>query len=126
MKSKILSVESACFHINKSNPPELAINAIGTTNSSGWKNGELIPYTYVIEPQDGVLDFDFVALQPNGIVLLVLTPIDAVGEVELENWVKGIRIHSSSNSIEIMLDDNTCLVDFISSYDGNLSVHLNK
>lgn len=111
MEAKIYSVQTGCFHINKSNPPQLVVNAAGQVNSSGWSNGKLLPWVYVVPPADGIQDFDFVATAPSGIVLWVISPIGGEGTIELENWMKGVRIHTSSNSIEVMLDDKSCVVE---------------
>jgi len=110
MEAKIYSVQTVCFAINKSNPPQLVLSAIGEANSSGWSNGKLIPWVYVDQPSDGIQDFDFVATAPNGMVLWMITPIAGEGIIELESWMKGVRIHTSSNKIEIMLDDESCAV----------------
>lgn len=114
MKAKIYSVKSASFHINKSNPPQLEIVAVGEVNSTGWSDGQLTPWVYVVPPKDGIQDFDFVASAPRGIVLWVITPIVGYGTFELDSWVKGFRIHTSSSSITVMLEDDKCLVDSIS------------
>lgn len=111
MEAKVYSVESACFHINKSNPPQLVVNASGQVNSSGWSNGRLIPWVYVDQPADGIQDFDFVATAPSGVVLWVISPIGGDGTIEMRDWMKGVRIHSSSNKVEVMLDDSSCAVE---------------
>lgn len=111
MEAKVYSAESACFHINKSNPPQLVVSASGQVNSSGWSNGRLIPWVYVDQPADGIQDFDFVATAPSGFVLWVISPIGGEGTIEMQDWMKGIRIHSSSNKIEVMLDDSSCAVE---------------
>ena len=111
MEAKVYSVQSACFHINKTNPPQLMVSAAGQVNSSGWSNGKLIPWVYIDPPSDGIQDFDFVATAPSGVVLWVISPISGEGTIEMENWIKGIRIHASSSKIEVMLDDDSCAVD---------------
>ncbi|EOU3287236.1 hypothetical protein ACNVJQ_005132 [Vibrio harveyi] len=112
MEAKIYSVSSACFHLNKSNPPQLIISAAGQVNSSGWNNGRLVPWIYVAPPSDGIQDFDFIATSPEGVVLWMLMPISGQGTIELPGWATGVRIHSSSNKVEVNLDDANCAVDF--------------
>lgn len=65
MDAKIYSVQSACFEINKINPPELFVRAEGQATSSGWSNARLAPWTYITPPEDGIQDFDFIATPPN-------------------------------------------------------------
>lgn len=110
MSQSVSSVKTVCFSINKSNPPQLAVNASGSVSSSGWKNGELVPRNYVTQPQDGVQDFDFVAEAPKGIVLWIISPISGDGSVELGNWIKGVRVHSVTNSITALLNEPACAV----------------
>lgn len=118
MSQSVSSVKTVCFSINKSNPPQLAVNASGSVNSSGWKGGALVPRVYVMQPQDGVQDFDFVAEAPNGIVLWVISAISGDGCIELEPWIKGVRVHSATNSITALLNEAACAVG-----QGALSDH---
>ena len=111
MEAKVYSVESTCFHINKSIPPQLVVTASGQVNSSGWSNGRLIPWVYVEQPADGIQDFDFVATSPSGVVLWVISPIGGNETIEMQDWITGIRIHSSSDKVEVMLDDPSCAVE---------------
>ncbi|MCG7497736.1 hypothetical protein MHO82_12765 [Vibrio sp. Of7-15] len=111
MSAKIYSVDSVCFHINKSHPAQLIVHGVGKVNSSGWSGGKLIPWTYVDQPQDGILDFDFIATAPSGFVLLVISPIEGIGKIQLEDWITGIRVHSSTNKVEVLLSDTKCSVD---------------
>jgi len=110
MSQSISSVKTVCFSINKSNPPQLAVGASGAVNSSGWKAGALIPRVYVVHPQDGIQDFDFVAEAPSGTVLWVMSLISGDGTIELEEWIKGVRVHAATNSITTMLSESACAV----------------
>lgn len=111
MDAKVFLVEKVCFHIEKINPPQLVVQAVGQVNSSGWTNGRLTPYVYVSPPDDGIQDFDFIATAPDGIVLWVMSPITGIGVIPLPPWAKGVRVHGSSNDVEVMLDDPDCTVD---------------
>lgn len=110
MDAKIYSVEKASFDIKKSNPPQLVINAAGTVNSSGWKNARrLVPWIYYThEPADGIQDFEFIAIAPTGPVLRLMSPITSDAVITQEDWMKGFRIHTLTNKIEVMLDDSNC------------------
>ena len=111
MDAKIYSAERACFHINKINPPQLVVEAVGTVNSSGWSGGRLVPYSYVTPPADGIQDFDFLALAPSGMVLWAMQPITGHASIELSPWMKGVRIHTSTNAIEVLFEDTSCAVE---------------
>lgn len=111
MDAKIFSVQNACFHINKSKPPQIVVHAAGTVNSSGWSNGRLIPWTYVDQPQDGVQDFDFIATAPSGFVLWVMSPLAGLGSIQHGSWMKGVRVHAATNNVEISLSDDQCCVE---------------
>lgn len=69
-----------------------------------------MPRVYVTPPQDGVQDFDFVAVAPEGIVLWVMSPLSADCTVQLEQWMTGIRVHSATGSITAELNDPACAV----------------
>ena len=92
---KILSVTAT---ILKTNPPKIRIVAKGQVTSTGWKNPSLLKYIYVHQPFDGVQDYSFMADAPTGIVLPVITPISLTTTVPYESWMKGVRIHATTNS----------------------------
>lgn len=105
MKKLILGIKNIQLSILKSNPPKLAITVMGVVPTSGWQNPELIEYVYVQPPPDGIYDFDFVAEEPQGKTMQVLTPIlvSHIWEGVVED-IKGVRIHSSRGKIEQMMD----------------------
>lgn len=109
MEAKIYSVKSACLFINKSKPPQIVVGAEGTVNSTGWTNGRLLPWIYVNPPTDGILDLDFIADKPSGIVIWLWSKIGGSIQMEMPKWLKGVRIHTSNNKLEAMLDDKKCM-----------------
>ena len=111
MDAKVLTVDSVHLYVNKSNPPILVVQAQGTVNTSGWTNGRLVPWIYIERPKDGILDFDFIAQVPSGIVLHVISPIEGCGQVVLEDWMKGARVHSSTNKVEALLSDKKSIAE---------------
>ena len=113
MTAKISSVNSVCFNIEKSNPPQLVLHAIGKLNSSGWINPSLVPRVYVIQPDDGIQDFDFYAEPPAGKVLWIITPVSAESSILLERWISYIRVHSATNSVTVNLSDISCAVPLV-------------
>jgi hypothetical protein len=108
----ILSVESVVTHLICGKEKALIILAIGTAPTPGWTKPELSPWVYITPPQDGIYDFSFIATPPSGIVTQVIVPIVGVGVFpNLPSWVKGVRIHASTNSKEARIPDD-CLMDF--------------
>lgn len=101
---KVLRVLHASLTVLKTHPPALHIHALGLVPTGGWTNGRLVPYMYIDFPADGIWDFDFEADEPQGIVPQVISVITAD-----YNWpgfpenLEGVRIHSSSNKIEVMI-----------------------
>lgn len=107
----VYSVEDVSFHLNKKNPLDLVVHAIGKVNSNYWCCGELAPKEYSHPPQDGIQDFDFIAKPPKGPVLWVLSKIEGNGSIKSANWMKGIRIHSANNKIEVLLSNESMMVE---------------
>lgn len=80
--------------------------------TTGWRNPSLSEYVYIVPPKDGIIDFDFLAEPPTGIVLQVLTPIVAeyVWRGDFQD-VDGVRIHASTNEkVALRLKDAPLLV----------------
>ncbi|MBB1492939.1 hypothetical protein H5395_15725 [Paracoccus sp. MC1854] len=102
--AKIAQVNHALYEINEETPRSLTILAVGKVPTSGWKNAKLVPYAYPVLPDDGILDVDFVADAPNGYVLKIIMDVDAKLTGIIDPHMKGIRVHSSTNSIEILFD----------------------
>jgi len=103
--AKVMSTKTVQISLQKSNPPQLIVHATGSVNSSGWKNGELAPWVYVVPPKDGILDMDFLATPPVGNVLWVISPITGTINGPVQSWMKGVRIHSSTNKTEVFFND---------------------
>lgn len=100
---KIYSVDKISLAYIKITPVRLQISADGMAPTTGWSNGQLIPYVYVMPPADGIWDFDFVG-DPPEVGGDALSPISAnyvwMGNI---NALKGVRIHASSNKMEKMI-----------------------
>jgi hypothetical protein len=60
---------------------------------------------YIAPPADGILDLDFVATSPTGIALQVISKISVAKTFVVPNWVKGLRVHSSQNKLEALLEE---------------------
>lgn len=99
---KVLEVTEINLAILESFPPRLQISVFGTVTSTGWSNPQLVPYTYVQAPPDGIYDFDFMAEPPKGVAAKVISPIRFRTELPAEG-IKGIRVHASLNFKEAIL-----------------------
>jgi hypothetical protein len=104
--AEVMKVVDVDLKILKSNPPQLHISAIGLVNSGGWTNPRLEPRIYVQFPPDGIQDFDFVADPPQGPAIQVILPVAAseLWENPPLDKLKGVRIHSATNSIVAYLE----------------------
>jgi hypothetical protein len=100
---KILEITEMNVRVLESFPPQLQVSVFGTVPSTGWSNPQLLPYTYVQAPPDGIYDFDFVATPPRAISAQVISPI-RLRTILPGQGVKGIRVHASLNSREVLLD----------------------
>jgi len=58
---------------------------------------------YIRPPADGILDLDVLAEPPTGIVLQALIKISVARSFPVPRWVRGVRIHTSTNTMEKML-----------------------
>lgn len=102
--AKVLSVTGAHAAVIPSIPRHLLLMASGTVSDAGWENPRLVPYVYVRPPADGIWDFDFVADRVPGQHIQKISPIKAICLIgNPPTWVKGVRVHSSSNSKEVLL-----------------------
>lgn len=108
MFNKVSSVTKVRVGILESKPAQIVVSADGEVPTSGWKNPELAAWAYIKPPEDGIQDFDFIAERPTGIVLPMITPISGSGTTWKLDWMKGVRVHSASNGIVVMLEASEC------------------
>lgn len=71
-----------------------------------FRDAQLIPYVYIMPPQDGIYDYTFVARPPKWIPPLTDTPIKASYRLPPgpPAGMKGVRIHAEQNTKEAMFD----------------------
>jgi hypothetical protein len=109
---RVYSVSDLQVVHSNSSPGHLTIAAIGQVNSSGWSDGQLTEWVYVSPPTDRILDLDFVAKKPNGIVFWAFQPIHADYSRTFINiaefWgpglpLAGVRVHAASNTMDAPL-----------------------
>jgi hypothetical protein len=82
----------------------ILITAFGRVTTTGWSQAHLQPVMYIQAPPDGIWDFVFVAKPPSGIVAEVVTPI-ATTYLWKGYDLKGVRIHSATNTITQKVTD---------------------
>ena len=115
MTRKILTVKSVDVGFSFSNgetPAQLVVVAKGIVNTSGWSEGELAAWLYIEEPADGILDLEFIAKEPapGSIVLQRVTDIESQPLlITLPGWVKGVRVHASSNQLARVFEEVSSL-----------------
>lgn len=102
MDAMVLTVETVIYNQTKSLPPLMLLHAKGTVNTGGWTKGRLSPYVYVTPPADGIWDFSFIATMPTGRSIQDPSSIESeVLMLSTPEWCKGVRVHASSNFIEV-------------------------
>jgi hypothetical protein len=111
MQSRVYSVEEVhveALMVIPENPPAISVSARGWVPTSGWSHPDLAPWMYIVPPKDGILDLDFVASPPTGgFVLQVFSRIGVVKAFPIPSWVRGVRIHTSTNRMEAMLEKSS-------------------
>ena len=106
MDTRVHSIEDVrieALNVTDGSPPAVTVSALGKVNSTGWTHPRLGPWIYIDTPKDGILDLDFIATAPAGIVLFVISPISVGLTFTVPEWVRGVRVHSSTNAVEAML-----------------------
>lgn len=97
-------------------PAALHITAVGHVTQVGWRNQRLSPWVYLTEPADGIWDMELIAEVPK-IVIGLYKPQDLIAYLEIDpapRWVKGIRVHASSNVLQSGEDKQSDLAKAVS------------
>src|SRR5436853_337799 len=63
--------------VQESEPPGLAVTAIGEVPTSGWENAVLVRVVYDKPPADGIQDYILFADRPSGVVAEVISRVVA-------------------------------------------------
>jgi len=103
MASRIYSVDEvgvAAVAGGAGDLPAISMSASGLVPTSGWTRPEFGPWMYITPPADGILDLDFMATAPTGIVLQVFSKICLCATFPVPQWVVGVRVHTSTNIVE--------------------------
>jgi hypothetical protein len=108
--ARILTIENIQIQVAKTKTPSVIITALGTVTSGGWSKPRLSPWVYIAPPADGIYDFDFEAAPPTGIATQGITAIATAQVIpNPPSWLKGVRIHASSNNLVGLLEDDKCV-----------------
>ena len=83
----------------------VAIHATGDVPTTGWTAIRLSPVFYIVQPADGIWDFNMIGDAPAGPAGDVVLPVAASLMVEAPDWCKGVRVHAANNKLESKLDD---------------------
>lgn len=114
--TKMPSVGKVTVAWDRMMPAGLHVTAEGPVTQLGWQNERLVPWVYASEPKDGIWDMDLVADAPQIFLGLysprVLTAVLLIRPAP--RWVKGVRVHSSSNTSQAGEDENTELARAVS------------
>ena len=100
---KVYSVAARCL---RGSPPQLAVSTHGIAPTRGWSQPRLVPREYSHPPEDGVLEYDFVADPPEGKTARTVTPVSSSFFTSpIPEWVKGVRVIAARNSQTMFLAD---------------------
>lgn len=103
-QAKIYKVSAVEICVLKIKPPQFVLFATGQVTAPGWRRPALIPYLYISPPKDGIYDLDFVAERPAGSAAQIISPIAVTDIIPLLDGLRGVRIHSSTNTIVAMVN----------------------
>ena len=85
----------------ESQPPTMVVQASGKVPTGGWSNPTLSRVVYVMPPEDGIQDYEFMATPPSDAAIDVISPVEAADHWHNPpKWVKGVRVKSATNSME--------------------------
>ena len=100
----IMEVTEVEVTIQKTNPPQLVVKAVGNASSSSHFNPSLERREHVVFPDDGIQEYDFFINVPDGIIT---TDIKEGVKTDPDVWdnfpqdlLKGVRVSARNNKIE--------------------------
>jgi hypothetical protein len=98
---RIFEIITMNVHIHKTNPPRLHLSATGNANSGSHSNARLERRVYIVFPEDGIQEYDFVVDVPEGLVT-----DDIKSHTVEDHWedvppqLKGVRVFAKINDME--------------------------
>ena len=120
--AKMYEVTAASAIVEPGEPfSTITVEATGRVNTGGWADPELAAWSYIEAPSDGILDFDLMARMPpdDAMVTMALEDLSASVSGPMPPWVRGVRIHASSNATEVLLDGMASLSSLPGSEAGS-------
>ncbi len=100
----VYQVDSAHIHIVKTNPLGLVITVTGQTGQPNWSGFAYNPVEYIEYPRDGIHDINLTGIPPGfGPQVVAHFEFSDTWIGFPEGQLKGVRIHSGTNSVEAML-----------------------
>jgi hypothetical protein len=78
----------------------LTVTAVGEVRTAGYTKPTLTRVTYIKQPDDGIQDYTFEAVPPDGVAAQVISEVKASDTWEsLPDWVRGVRIHGVGEGV---------------------------
>jgi hypothetical protein len=108
MTTLVGNVLNSHYNIERGMHQFLMLSATAQTPTTGWHSGQLIPWIYMTEPEDHIMDFDFYGRIPTYFSQLGEGLLKANIVIELPAWAIGYRIHTYNNGIhEVLFGDES-------------------
>jgi hypothetical protein len=98
---RISQINDLQVHVHKTNPPMLHVIAKGTASSGSHQNARLERRIYIIFPEDGFQEYDFVVDVPDGPTTDDIKTFTSENQWEnFPNELKGISVYAKTNRME--------------------------
>lgn len=109
----VYSIDSVDVLISRTSPQFISITAKGRASSTGWTAPLLSLRHYFTPPDDGIQEFNFLAIPPTDIVNPTLWPLSTTtehGPVQVGDYwgkgrpLRGIRVIAQTNSRTVLTE----------------------
>jgi hypothetical protein len=82
----------------------LTVMASGEVPTAGFTGPTLTRVTYIKQPADGIQDYTFRAVPPDGVAAQVISHVEASDTwKDMPAWVKGVRIHGAGDGVLVKM-----------------------
>lgn len=83
---------------------DLTVTAVGEVPTAGYTSPTLTRVTYIRQPLDGIQDYTFRAVPPDGVAAQVISQIEATDVWKgVPPWLKGVRIHGAADGVLVKM-----------------------
>lgn len=79
-----------------------SVTAVGQVPTAGYSDARLDQRIYIVDPGDGIIDFDFMARPPGERAAQVVSEVVASHDIPLEG-IAGVRIHAEHKPMKLYL-----------------------